>query len=250
MTLPLEGKNALVTGGTRGIGRAAVLHLARAGADVGFTYLHSADQACHLRGEVEELGRRVWAVRADSGDPDALRSAVTGTADTLRGLDILVNNAGLAIVNPIEAMTLEDIDRLIAVNFRGPYLAIQAAVPHLRDGGRIITIGSILAERAYPPPYAAVSLYSATKAGLTGMTRALARELAPANITINLLTVGHIDTDLNPAAAEHSDFMRSHIALGRYGDPSDIAQTIVHLASSAGSYITGACLAIDGGLTA
>ncbi|MFE0421752.1 SDR family NAD(P)-dependent oxidoreductase [Streptomyces sp. NPDC058953] len=247
MTLPLEGRTALVTGGSRGIGRATVLHLARAGADVAFTYLHSTEQASDLVDEVEKTGRRAWATRADSADPDALRAAVTGSVGALGRLDILVNNAGIAEVGAIGDMTLEVIDRVFAVNLRGPYLTVQAAVPHMRDGGRIITIGSILADRTYLPPYTVVSLYSAAKAGLKGMTHSLARELAPAGITINLLTVGHINTDMNPGDAEYSDFMRGHIALGHYGQPADIAHTIVHLAGDTGAYITGTCITIDGG---
>ena len=243
----LYGKVALVTGGSRGIGEAVALRLAQDGADVALTYRDSAERAARVVEEIKSIGRRARAVRADSADPDAVRAAVAGTAAEFGRLDILVNNAGTGVIAPIEEIAAEDVDRVLHINVRAPYLACQAAVAHLAEGGRIITIGSCVAERVAFP---GASLYAASKAALTGLTKALARELGPRGITVNLVHPGPTDTEMNPADAPEAEYQSGLTALGRYGRPEEIAATVAHLAGAGGRYVTGASIAVDGGLTA
>ncbi|MEC4018175.1 SDR family NAD(P)-dependent oxidoreductase [Streptomyces sp. H27-D2] len=247
MTAVLDGRAALVTGGSRGIGEAIVLRLAAAGADVAFTYQHSADRAADLVDRVKALGRRAWAVQADSADPAAVRASVDGAAAEFGRLDILVNNAGAGVIGPIEGIGPEDVDRVLDVNVRAPFIAAQAAVPHLTEGGRIINIGSCMAQRVAFPGGA---LYATSKTALIGLTNALARELGPRGITVNLIHPGPIDTDMNPADGESAETQHGFTALGRYGTPSDIAATVAHLVGDGGRYISGAAIAVDGGFAA
>ncbi|MDT0545971.1 MULTISPECIES: 3-oxoacyl-ACP reductase family protein [Streptomyces] len=242
--MALDGKAALVTGGSRGIGEAVALRLAEEGADIALTYQNSEDRAAAVVDRIKALGRRAWAVQADSADPRAVREAVAGAAAEFGRLDILVNNAGTGVLGPIGDLALEDVDRVLAVNIRAPFLAAQAAAHHLTDGGRIINIGSCMAERvAFPGG----SLYAMSKTALTGLTKALARELGPRGITANLIHPGPIDTDMNPADGEGAAMQSGFTALGRYGQPSEIAATVAHLAGEDGRYITGASIAVDGG---
>jgi 3-oxoacyl-[acyl-carrier protein] reductase len=243
----LAGKVALVTGGSRGIGSAVAARLAAEGADVAVTYLSAREKAEAVVARIERRGRRGLAVAADSGDPTAVVNAVDRTADRLGGLDILVNNAGVFPYGPIGDMSVEEVDRVLAVHVRGAYLASQAAVRRTPDGGRIISIGSCFAERV---PYAGLSLYAMSKSALVGMTRGLARELGPRGITVNVVHPGSTDTDMNPADGEGADQERSFIALGRYAAAGDIAATVAHLASAGGRYITGASILVDGGFAA
>ncbi|MER7787688.1 SDR family oxidoreductase [Streptomyces sp. NPDC097640] len=242
--MALDGKAALVTGGSRGIGEAVALRLAEEGADIALTYQNSEDRAAAVVDRIKALGRRAWAVQADSADPRAVRAAVAGAAAEFGRLDILVNNAGTGVLGPIGDLALEDVDRVLAVNVRAPFLAAQAAAHHLTDGGRIINIGSCMAERvAFPGG----SLYAMSKTALTGLTKALARELGPRGITANLIHPGPVDTDMNPADGEGAGMQSGFTALGRYGQPSEIAATVAHLAGEDGRYITGASIAVDGG---
>ncbi|MEW5809193.1 MAG: 3-oxoacyl-ACP reductase family protein [Actinomycetota bacterium] len=245
MTSPLAGKRAVVTGGSRGIGAGIVRRLVADGADVAFTYQSSAQPAQDLADELGGTGSKVVALQADSADPTAVADAVQAAASALGGLDILVNNAGIAYGAPIEDFPLEEFDRLIAVNVRGVFAATKAVVPHLGQGGRIITIGSVNADRA---PMAALSGYALTKAAVAGFTRGLVRELGPRGITVNTIQPGPVATDMNPEhGGDFSDQVRPFIAVGRYGQPADIASAVAYLASPEASYVTGVTWNIDGG---
>ncbi|WP_262700530.1 MULTISPECIES: SDR family NAD(P)-dependent oxidoreductase [Streptomyces] len=242
--MTLDGKAALVTGGSRGIGEAVAIRLAEEGADIALTYHSQAERAADVVDRIKALGRRAWAVQADGVDARAVRAAVEGTAAEFGRLDILVNNAGVGVLGPIGELSLDDVDRVLAVNVRAPFLLAQAATAHMADGGRIINIGSCMAERvAFPGG----SLYATSKTALTGLTKALARELGPRGITANLIHPGPVDTDMNPADGENAAFQSGFTALGRYGRTTEIAATVAHLAGDSGRYITGASIAVDGG---
>ncbi|WP_246076339.1 SDR family NAD(P)-dependent oxidoreductase [Amycolatopsis cihanbeyliensis] len=243
----LDGKVALVTGGSRGIGAAVAIRLATAGADVVLTYQHSVDQAENVVAEVKAAGRRGLAIQADSADATEAVSAVERAVAEFGRLDVLVNNAGAAYFGTVEDIPVADVDRVLAVNVRGPFLAAQAAARHLPAGGRIINIGSCAAERGALP---GLTLYGMSKAAVAGLTRTLARELGPRGITVNTVHPGPIDTDMNPADGPAGDANRQFVALGGYGQAVDVAATVAHLAGESGRYITGAGLAVDGGFAA
>ena len=243
----LTGKRALVTGGSRGIGAGLASALAEQGADVAITYEHSADRAAGIVQAIQEKGRRGLAIKADGADEVAVKRSVEETVKALGGLDIVVNNAGTARTGPFVDMSLTDIDKVLNVNVRGTLLTTQAAIPHLKEGGRIITIGSNLAERV---PFPGLTVYALTKSSFLAFTRGLARELGSKDITVNLVQPGPIDTDLNPAEGQSADVNRSFTALGRYGAPADIAAAVVFLAGPAASYITGSVLTVDAGFNA
>jgi 3-oxoacyl-[acyl-carrier protein] reductase len=247
MMSDLVGKRALVTGGSRGIGAAIAVALAEKGADVAITFERSADRAAQVVSAIEAKGRKAFAIQADSADPASIKRSVSDAADALGGIDILVNNAGIALYGSIADFKLEDIDSLLAVNVRAPVLAAQAVIPHLKAGGRIITIGSAGAERIVG---ATGTVYFMTKSALQSFTRGLAHELGPRDITANLVQPGSTDTDMNPANGEFSDFQRSLSALGRYAAPADIAATVTFLASPAARHLTGTVVTVDGGQTA
>ncbi|MCU5773379.1 SDR family oxidoreductase [Erwiniaceae bacterium BAC15a-03b] len=243
----LSGKRALVTGASRGLGKAMALSLAEAGADVVITYEKSADKAAEVVAAIEALGRKAFAIQADSASPAAARSAVDQSVATLGGLDILVNNAGVARGGPLEDLALEDIDAMINVNIRGLILTTQAALAHLGEGGRIINIGSCLAERV---PMSGITIYSMTKSALLSLTRGLARDLGPRGITVNLVHPGPTDSDMNPADGENADTQRAFTALGHYGTAEDVAAAVTFLASPAAKQITGTGINVDGGMNA
>lgn len=246
MTTTLEGKVALVTGGARGIGAGIALRLAQDGADVALTYRRNADQAAAVVKEIQALGRRALAVQADSADPAAVRGAVDRTVIVLGRLDILVNNAAVFLVGAVDELSPDQLEQTIAVNVRGPYVAAQAAARHLGDGGRIISIGSNVGERAVFP---GLALYSMSKTALAGLTRGLARELGPRGITVNLVNPGPTDTDTNPADGPNAATIAGFTALGRFARPADIAATVAHLAAPEAGYVTGAVVNVDGGFT-
>lgn len=243
----LAGRRALVTGASRGIGAGIALELAERGADVAITFIRSTDKAADIVRQIEAKGRRAIAIQADSGDPAAVRRSVEETVGYLGGLDILVNNVGISRSGPLEEMELAVIDDVLHVNARSAVLAAQAAIPHLNEGGRIITIGSCLAERV---PYPGLTVYSMSKSALLAFTRGLARELGPRDITVNLVQPGPIDTDQNPADGDWAEPNRRLTALGRYGNPADIAAAVAYLASPAAHFMTGSVVTVDAGFNA
>lgn len=243
----LVGKAALVTGGSRGIGAAIARTLAARGADVAITYAANAQKAAQVVGEIEALGRKATAIQADSADAEAVRGAVDLAAERLGRLDILVNNAGIFPNGPMEEVTVEEIDRTLGIHVRGVFVASQAALRHMSEGGRIISIGSSLAQR---PQFPGMTLYAASKSALIGFTKGLALDVGGRGITVNVVDPGSTDTDMNPANGEMADYQRSRTPLGRFGRPEDIAATVAHLAGDGGRFISGAMLAVDGGANA
>ena len=243
----LRGKVALVTGGSRGMGAAIVGRLAREGADVALTYISAGDKARTVIAEIERAGRRGLAIAADNADPAAVRAAVERTVAELGRLDILVNNVGIFVVKPLDALTLDDFERTVAINVRAVFVASQAAAAHMGEGGRIITIGSNLAEHV---PMPGVSLYSLSKAALIGFTKGMARDLGPRGITVNIVHPGSTDTDMNPANGEYADAQRNRMAIPRFAEPRDIAGLVAWIASEESRFMTGAGLTIDGGTNA
>ncbi|MEU0110362.1 SDR family oxidoreductase [Streptomyces sp. NPDC006251] len=238
----LDGKVALVTGGSRGIGAATALRLAREGADVAVGYVHGKEAADDVVRAVEALGRRAVALRADAAEAVDAAGVVDAAAEALGGLDVLVNNAGVGVLGPLESLSLADVERVLAVNVRGVFLASQAAAARMGEGGRIITIGSCMAQRV---PGSGGTLYAMSKAALTGLTKALARELGERGITANLVHPGPIDTDMNPADGPYASGQAAMTALGRFGTADEVASMVAYLAGAA--YVTGAEFAVDGG---
>ncbi|WP_175704198.1 SDR family NAD(P)-dependent oxidoreductase [Burkholderia ambifaria] len=243
----LQGKRALVTGGSRGIGAAIAKRLAADGADVAITYEKSAERARAVVADIEALGRRAVAIQADSADPVAVRGAVDQAAQTLGGLDILVNNAGIFRGGALDDLTLDDIDATLNVNVRAVIVASQAAARHLGEGGRIVSTGSCLATRV---PDAGMSLYAASKAALIGWTQGLARDLGARGITVNIVHPGSTDTDMNPADGEHAGAQRSRMAIPQYGKVEDVAALVAFVVGPEGRSINGTGLTIDGGANA
>ena len=246
MTAVLAGRRALVTGGARGIGAEIVRRLAADGAAVAFTYGSSAAEADKLAAEIAADGGTSVAIQADSGDPEQVARAIDETVAQLGGLDILVNNAGVAYIGDVESLTMEQFDRLVAINVKGVFAAVQRALPHLGTTGRIINIGSINADRVPGP---GLSIYAMSKAAVAGLTRGLARELGPRGITVNNIQPGPVATDMNPEVGEFADSLRGVMALGRYGQPRDIASVVSYLAGPEAAYVTGANWNVDGGFT-
>ena len=243
----LEGKVALVTGGSRGIGAAIAKRLATDGASVAITFTKGADAAASVVREIERAGGKAIAVQADAGDAKAVQAAVEKTVTTFGRLDILVNNAGTAIPKPFEEATLEEMDRVIDINLRGVFVATQTALKHMADGGRVITIGSAVGERVLTP---GLVPYAATKGAVKIFTQALAREVGSRSITVNNVQPGPIDTDLNPATSDWATPQKAVTALNRYGHVDDIAAMVAFVAGPEASYITGANLTVDGGMNA
>jgi 3-oxoacyl-[acyl-carrier protein] reductase len=243
----LQGKVALVTGGSRGIGAAIAVRLAQEGADVALTYHRSADRAAAVVRQIESAGGWGLAIRADSAEPGAVAAAVHRTADERARFDILVNNAGTYPTGPLTEFTPDEIDRTLAVHVRAAFVASQAAAARMGEGGRIISIGSCFAERV---PYPGLSLYAMTKAALLGLTKGLARDLGHRGITATVVHPGNIDTEMNPAESPDATAEQAFMALGHYGEPADIAATVAHLAGDGGRYISGAAIAVDGGYAA
>ncbi len=243
----LAGKVAVVTGGSRGIGAAITRRLAADGAKVAFTYAKGADAAASVVKEIERGGGKAIAIQADSADAAALKAAVEKAAATFGKLDILVNNAGTAIPKTFVETTLEELDRVIDINVRGVFIATQAALKHMRDGGRIITIGSCVGERMMTP---GLVPYAATKGAVKMFTQGLAREVGSRGITVNNVQPGPIDTDLNPATGDWAAPQKAATALNRYGRPDEIAAMVAFIAGPEASYITGANLTVDGGTNA
>jgi 3-oxoacyl-[acyl-carrier protein] reductase len=244
---PLSGKVALVTGGSRGIGAAIVKRLAREGADVALTYVSKPDQANETAAEAKRLGVRAVAIAADSADPKAVAAAVERAVKELGRIDILVNNAGIAAMAPIEEFSLADFDRIFAINVRAVFVATQAAVRHMKQGGRVINIGSCNAERI---PFPGGGVYAMSKAALVGLVKGLSRDLGPRGITINNIQPGPTETEMNPANGPFAEMLMKHMATGRYSSADEIAGMVAYLAGPDAGSVTGASLSIDGGFTA
>jgi 3-oxoacyl-[acyl-carrier protein] reductase len=247
MSQTLKNKSALITGGSRGLGRAIAERLAADGAAVAITYNESSAKAEEVVRGIEAAGGRALAIKADGANEEAVRLAVTKTVQTFGGIDILVNNAGALAIGPIEKFSMEDFDRMIGINIRGLFVATQEAARHMGEGGRIIHIGSCNSERI---PFPGGSVYALTKGAVAAFTKGLARDLGPRSITVNNVQPGPTDTDMNPAAGEFADFNRSFMAIQRYANPGEIANFVAFLASPEAGFITGASLLADGGYTA
>ncbi len=243
----LSEKVALVTGGSRGIGAAIAKRLAAEGASVAITYAKDAGAASAVVKAIEGDGGKAVAIQADASDAEAVKRAVEKTVSTLGHLDVLVNNAGTAIPKTFEETTLEEMDRVIDINVRGTLVATQAAIKHMKSGGRIIMIGSCVGERVLTPGLVA---YSATKGAVKMFTQGLSREVGSRGITVNNIEPGPIDTDLNPAAGEWAVPQTANTALHRYGRVDEVAALVAFVAGPDSSYITGANLTVDGGTNA
>jgi 3-oxoacyl-[acyl-carrier protein] reductase len=243
----LSNQVALVTGGSRGIGAAIAKRLAADGAAVAITYAKDEKGASAVVQAIEGAGGKAVAIQAEAANAEAVKDAVEKTVKAFGRLDILVNNAGTAIPKPFEETTLEEIDLMFNINVRGTLVATQAALRHMKSGGRIISIGSCVGERNMTPGLAP---YGATKGAVKMFTQGLAREVGSRGITVNNVQPGPIDTELNPAAGDWAKPQIANTALGRYGHVDDVAALVAFVASPEASYITGANLTVDGGTNA
>jgi 3-oxoacyl-[acyl-carrier protein] reductase len=247
MSRSLEGKIALITGGSRGIGAGIAKRLAADGASVAITYATHPEAASAVVEAIERAGGKAVAIAADAADVEAVKGAVEKTVATFGGLDVLVNNAGTAIPKTFEETTLEEMDRLIDINVRGTFVATQAALKYMKSGGRIIMIGSCVGERMMTP---GLVPYSATKGAVKMFTQGLSREVGSRGITVNNIQPGPIDTDLNPASGDWAAPQKAATALDRYGHVEEVAALVAFVAGPESSYITGANLTVDGGTNA
>ncbi|WP_241495922.1 SDR family NAD(P)-dependent oxidoreductase [Paraburkholderia monticola] len=238
----LTGKVAIVFGGSRGIGAAAARRLANEGADVVVTYVSAPERAAETIGAIEDTGRSGLAIRADSGDPAAIEAAVAHAVDHFGRLDIAVVNAGILLLGDVASVSVEDLDRMLNVNVRGVFLAIQTAAARLTDGGRIITIGSNTAVRS---GYPGSSVYSMTKAAVAVMVKGIAIDLAGRGITVNNIQPGPTVTDMT---VDHIERIKQLSPLKRAADPDEIAGLVAYVASKESGYMTGSSITIDGGL--
>jgi len=243
----LTEKVALVTGGSWGIGAAIAKRLAADGASVAITYAKDASAASAVVKAIELDGGKTVAIRADAADVGAVKGAVERTVATFGRLDVLVNNAGTAIPKTFEQTTLEEMDRMIDINVRGTLAATQAALKHMKSGGRIIMIGSAVGERVMT---AGLVAYSGTKRAVKMFSQALSREVGSRGITVNNVEPGPIDTDLNPASGDWAVPQKAATALDRYGHVDEVAALVAFVAGPESSYITGANLTVDGGMNA
>jgi 3-oxoacyl-[acyl-carrier protein] reductase len=247
MSKKLEGKVALVTGGSRGIGAAIAKRLAADGAAVAVTYTKGAEAAASVVEAIKSAGGKAIAVQADATAPDQVKPAIEKTVAALGKLDVFVNNAGTAIPKKFEDTTIEELDRVIDINLRGAFVATQAALKHMNEGGRIILIGSCVGERMMTPGLVA---YAATKGAIKMFAQGLAREVGDRGVTVNNIQPGPIDTDLNPASGDWAAPQKALTALNRYGSVDDVASLVAFVASPDAAYITGASLTVDGGTNA
>jgi 3-oxoacyl-[acyl-carrier protein] reductase len=243
----LTNKVALVTGGSRGIGAAIAKRLAADGANVAITYATDADAAEAVVKAIGFAGRKAIAIQADAANVEAVKSAVEKAVATFGHLDVLVNNAGTAIPKTFEEATQDEMDRVVDINVRGVFATTQAALKHMKDGGRIIMVGSAVGERAVAP---GLVPYAATKGAVKMFTQALSREVGSRGITVNNIQPGPIDTDLNPASGDWAVPQKAATALDLYGRVDEIAAMVAFVAGPESSYITGANLTVDGGMNA
>jgi 3-oxoacyl-[acyl-carrier protein] reductase len=240
-------KVALVTGGARGIGAGIVKRLAKDGAAVAFTYVLSPDKANDLAASINANGGKALAIQADSADAAALQAAVEQTVAHFGQLDILVSSAGILHIAPVDAFPLADFDRMLAVNVRAVFVAVQAALKHMKQGGRIVTIGSISADRV---GYPGAGVYSMTKSAVAMLVRGLALDVAERGITINNVQPGPIETDMNGPDKAHVPHVRATMPVKRLGQPEEVAGLVAYLVGEEASFVTGASFSIDGGYSA
>lgn len=242
----LQNKVVFITGGSRGIGAGIATRMAAEGADVVITYVNAASQAKQVTDEIKKTGQQALAIAVDNASPAAINEGIEKAIAQFGRIDILVNNAGIYIAKPLADYTLQDYDSSMAVNVRAVFLASQKAAQYMPDGGRIINIGSNMAERV---PFPTGTLYAMSKTALIGLTKGLARDLGARGITVNMVQPGPVDTDMNPANAPHADMLRNAMAIPQYGKPADIAELVAYLASKESQFMTGASLTIDGGFS-
>ncbi|WP_250536325.1 SDR family oxidoreductase [Caballeronia sp. AZ10_KS36] len=247
MANSLSGKIAFVTGGARGIGAAVVSRLAAEGAAVAFTYRGSTAQASALAAKIEEAGGRVLAIQSDAADADALTRAIDQAARHFGKIDVLVNNAGVLYLGPVDAFSLDDFDKTVAVNVRAVFVATKAVLPYMPAGGRIVNIGSTNADRM---PFPGGAAYAMSKAALQGLVKGLARDLGPKGITVNNVQPGPVDTDMNPEQGEFGSALHALMAVQRHAKADEIAAMVAYVAGPEASFVTGASLMIDGGFSA
>ena len=245
--MSLQNKKALVTGGSRGIGRAIVEHLASAGAEVAFTYSNSFQEAENLAQTLTSQGFKAKSYQADANKPAEMTNLAEKIIADFGKLDILVNSAGVLSMGEIGTLSFEEFQRVFNVNVASVFALTNALVPHIPAGGRIINISSVLGERASGP---GLSIYNASKFAVSGFTRSWAKDLGAKGILVNAVQPGPINTELNPETSDYAEYMRSQTALGRYGKPEEIAAMVSFLASDAASYITGSTINVDGGWNA
>lgn len=245
MKYDLKNKVAVVTGGSRGIGAAIAKRLATDGADVILTYNSSPDAANEVVADIKEAGGQAVAVQANASDPSSV-SAYLDVAKDKGGIDILVHNAGIARMAPIQDADFDLFREVYQTNVDGVYAGTKAAEPHMKEGGAIIVISSINSH-TYPMPGAAI--YGSSKAAVSGLVRGWARDFGSRNIRVNAIQPGPIDTDMNPDDGDFADKLRKMTALRRYGRADEVAALAAFLASDEASYITGARIDIDGGMT-
>lgn len=242
----LEQKVALITGGSRGIGAGIAKRFAKEGAAVVITYANSAQKAEELVKAIEDEGGKALAIQADSANPEAVKNAIAATVENFGHIDILVNNAGVANFKPLEDYTLEDFNQTFAVNVQAVFVASQEAVKNMPAGGRIITIGSTVADSVIGSN---MTLYALSKTALTGLTKGLARDLGERKITVNLVQPGPVKTDMLPEDQTFQDFMRDRMALKDFGETDEIASLVTWVASDEARFVTGESINIDGGMS-
>ena len=245
-TKSLKGKVALITGASRGIGAAIARRLAAEGADVAFSYAKSPERADAVVQAIEAFGVRALAIAADQGDAAAVTAMVNTVHAHFGRLDILVNSAGVFVTGVIgdPQADIAALERQQAVNVGGLVAAVRAAVPLLSDGGRIVSIGTMFASRV---PFPGIGDYAAGKAAVAAYSRAWARDLGARHITVNTIQPGPINTEMNPETSDVAAMVKQMTALGRYGQPEEIAGAVAFLAGPDAAYITGATLNVDGG---
>ncbi|CAO3437046.1 SDR family NAD(P)-dependent oxidoreductase [Azospirillum endophyticum] len=249
MTQALLGKVALVTGGSRGIGAAIVRRLAGDGADIVFSYGSSKEQAERMVGEVETLGRRAIAIKADQAVGPEVEALVKAAHAAFSRLDILVNSAGVFTTGVAGDPATDPValDRQLDINLKGVVSAVRTAIPLLGDGGRIVSIGT--AGASHRAAFPGIADYVASKAAVAAYSRGWARDLGRRGITVNVVQPGPINTDMAPKDGPVADLLKGMSALGRYGEPEDVAAAVAFLVGPEATYITGATLTVDGGLS-